>query len=284
MGHAWPASLAFLRLFRLVSDACYGRLPTERPALLLAVDPEEVAPVSSLSPCLTGAVRLETASQGSALSRKAVWLAGLAALALALLALPVVASAATCTDSRTGPAEGPWGTAADWSAEHVPTSSDVACIGSGFTVEASSGSNQAGVVQGEGSLVISGGTLEVTNSLEQSVISGLVLSASGVLAGAGTVKVSGSLLWKESSTMSGTGSTILPSGATGLMEVSNIHDVMRLSSGRAFVNEGTLTFASGTLYMLEGTALENRGTLKQNTETLLQTCQVCAKKKLKPPA
>ena len=84
-------------------------------------------------------------SQGSALSRKAVWLADL--VALVVLVLPAVASAAVCTDTWTGPAEGNWNIAEDWSLKAVPTSSDVACVGAKETVKVTEGSNQAGVVQ-----------------------------------------------------------------------------------------------------------------------------------------
>ena len=68
----------------------------------------------------------------------------------------------TCVHgSWTGPAEGSWTTAEDWSTGIVPTSTDVACIGAGKTVDVTVGTNQTGVVQGEGTLVISGGSLEV---------------------------------------------------------------------------------------------------------------------------
>jgi adhesin HecA-like repeat protein len=52
----------------------------------------------------------------------------------------------------------------------VPTSTDVACIGSGKAVKVTEGTNQTGVVQGEGTLSITGGSLEVANVLEASSI------------------------------------------------------------------------------------------------------------------
>lgn len=67
--------------------------------------------------------------------------------------VPSVASAAECTDTWVGPAEGPWTTAADWSAKHVPTKSDVACIESGSSVAIFSGSQVVGAVQGEAAFV-----------------------------------------------------------------------------------------------------------------------------------
>ncbi len=216
--------------------------------------------MSSLLSCLIEALRQQGGSQGSALSRKAVWLAGLTALALVLLVLPAVASAAVCTDTWKGPAEGLWGTAGSWSAEHVPTSSDVACIESGSTVEVASGVNQVGVVQGEGSLVIHESTLEVTNTLEASSINTLAMHFGGVLTGAAAVDVSGSLVWSGSSTMSGSGLTVLGSGATASVATSAV------LLQRTLVNEGTFTFVEGSLRMDEGAQLDNSGTFKANGE------------------
>ena len=120
----------------------------------------------------------------------------LAVLLLALALAPAGASAESlCTDNFTGASEGTWQTASNWSTGKVPTSSDVACVGSAKTVKVSSGSQVAGVLQGEGAVVISGGSLELTNTLEASSIRALVLSSGGTLTGAATVKVTGSLEW-----------------------------------------------------------------------------------------
>jgi hypothetical protein len=70
----------------------------------------------------------------------------------------------------------------DWSTGKVPASTDVACIGSGKTVKVIEGTNQTGVVQGDGTLVISGGALEVASVLERSSIKTFRL-LSGTLTG-----------------------------------------------------------------------------------------------------
>jgi RHS repeat-associated protein len=106
-------------------------------------------------------------------------------------------------------------------------------------------------------------------------VGGLAVGREGTIAGAGTLNVASTFSWKESSTMSGTGTTVLLPGAMGKMEVSGILETLNLNSGRSLVNEGTLTFASGTLWMTENTAIKNSGTFKQNTETLRQNCQIC---------
>jgi RHS repeat-associated protein len=218
--------------------------------------PEEVS-VSRIAQ-LIQAFRLKAGSQGSAMSRKAVWLAGM--MGVAVLALPATASAAACGNTWGGPAEGSWGTPANWSAGHVPTSSEVACIGSGVTVEASFANYQVGVVQGEGSLVVYAGTFEVTDALEPSVIGSLTMKYEAVLTGAATVEVLGSLSWGAASTMSGTGMTVVESGALG--SVSSSVDLV----GRTFINDGTLTYAGGSLVMSEGAQLDNSGTFDATAE------------------
>jgi RHS repeat-associated protein len=203
-----------------------------------------------------------TASQGSILSRKAVWLAGL--VVLVVLMLPAVASAAVCTDTWKGPAEGEWQVAADWSAEHVPTSSDVACIGIADVVRVTEGSNQAGIAQVEGTLVIKGGTLEVSNALEASVLSKLTVSG-GTLTGAATVDVSSELSW-TSGTMGGSGSTVLLSGATGSLALTT----SSFLATRSLVNEGTITLSTGQLWLSEEAELKNPGTFNCNSESGIQ--------------
>jgi RHS repeat-associated protein len=186
----------------------------------------------------------------------------LAALCLATLALmPASASAESlCTDTWTGPSEGEWQTASDWSASKVPSSSDVACIGSGKTVKVTGGASQAGVVQGEGALAILS-TLEVTNSLEASSIHTIVLNDGGTLTGAATVRVTGALEWPNG-TMSGSGTTVLVSGASGSKEKSGQVYLRQ----RTFINEGTFTLQEGSISIEEGAEIKNVGTFTANAE------------------
>lgn len=180
-------------------------------------------------------------------------------LLVALVVAPAGASAESiCTDTRTGPSEGEWQVASDWSTGKVPSSSDVACVGSGKTVKVTTGSDVAGVLQGEGSVTVSGGSLELTNTLEGSTIYTLRLTG-GTLTGAGTLKVSGSLSW-TSGTMSGSGSTVLSSSTTGTKEEST--EVFLAQ--RMLVNEGTFTLSKGIIKMREGAELKNTGTFIAN--------------------
>ena len=187
----------------------------------------------------------------------------LAALLVAVLVLaPGSASAEpVCTDTWTGPNEGTWQTAGNWSTGIVPTSTDVACIGTGKTVKVTEGANHTGVVQGEGALVISGGSLEVANALEASKIKALTVG--GMLTGAGTLDVSSSFIW-ASGTMSGTGSTVVMSGASGAIESGVTLE------GRSLVNEGTTTLVKSTgatITESEGAQFKNSGTFKANAES-----------------
>jgi RHS repeat-associated protein len=180
-------------------------------------------------------------------------------LLVALAVVPAGASAeSVCTDTWTRPSEGEWQVASDWSSGKVPSSSDVACVGSGATVTITGGSDVAGVLQGEGGVAVSAGSLELTNTLEGSTIRTLSLSG-GTLTGAGTLKVSVLLSW-TGGTMSGSGTTVLPSSATGSKEGSG--EVFLAQ--RMLVNEGTFTLSKGLIRMREGAEVKNTGTFVAN--------------------
>ncbi len=193
-------------------------------------------------------------------------LAMLMALLLATLTLPAVALAAECTDTWTGPAEGSWKTAADWSAGHAPTSTEVACIGSGKTVNVNEAEGTAGSLQDEGSLVISSYVLNLANSLETSSINTLTVHNSGWLIGPGTVDISGTLNLEAESTMSGSGSTVILPGATASATMVT-GAAVSLREGRKLINEGKFTLTSGRIEESETTVIENTGTFNANSET-----------------
>jgi RHS repeat-associated protein len=192
---------------------------------------------------------------------------GLGCLVALLVAILVLAPASAlaepvCTDTWTGPAEGNWTTAEDWSTGKVPTSADVACIGAGKTVNVTAGANQTGVVQGEGTLAISGGSLEVASVLEVSSIA--TLSATG-----GTLKDSGELDVTHSfvggnGKLEGTGGmTVIKSGASGSVTGSELTIIKG-----TLVNEGSLTvqYPKGAIEGREGARIVNSGTLTINGE------------------
>ena len=103
------------------------------------------------------------------------------------------------------------------------------------------------------------GTLSVAGATA-SAISDLSLTG-GTLGGAGTLDVSRSLEWTgEGGVMSGSGSTVLESSASGKIEVET---PARLQ-GRSLVNDGTLTWAAGAIFLEEGAQISNSGTFYAN--------------------
>ncbi len=192
--------------------------------------------------------------------RKIAWGVGvLLALFVVLAVVPTGASAEPlCTDTWVGPSEGEWQTASDWSTGKIPSSTDVACIEAGKTVVISEGTYQTGVLLDKGTLVVTiRGSLEIANALEASSAYTLSLTEAGTLTSAGTLDISHSLSWSAGSTMSGAGSTVLQSGASGTIANGKLKN-------RTLVNEGTLTITSGDLAEIEGAKVENKGTFNVN--------------------
>jgi RHS repeat-associated protein len=178
-----------------------------------------------------------------------------------MVLVPATASAEPfCTDTWVGPAEGTWQTAEDWSTASVPTSSSVACIGSGKTVSASEGYAYTGVVEGAGALVIDGGQLEVSNALEASSIHALTMSAGGIR-GAAAITVTGTFSGGPAAYLDGSGSLSIASGATGSVTGTQLE-----FREYRLINAGTLTVGKSAGLFLRATTLENSGTLIVNSE------------------
>jgi RHS repeat-associated protein len=180
----------------------------------------------------------------------------LAALILSLLViagLPAGASAAECTNNWIGSAEGLWKWAPNWSAGHVPTTSDVACIPAGKRPQVTELAAQAAVVQGEGGILISSSSLEITSTTVASTIATLTLKGTGALTGAGTLYITSELNWPEGSEMSGTGTTVISPGAK-----ANLSAAVSLKR-RHLINEGTFTESSGPITLYEGAEIANKG-------------------------
>jgi RHS repeat-associated protein len=182
----------------------------------------------------------------------------LGALLVALAVVPARASAEPlCTDKWTGGSSGSWQTAANWSTGKAPTSADVACIGAGVTAEVSGGTNAAGVLEDEGTLVLSSGSLELASALEESTVHAFTMTG-GWLKGAAKLAVSSSLSWTEG-TMEGSGSTVLKAPASGSVDAGSV-----TVSERRLVNEGTLTLTAGSIELGNGAVFSNNGTFNFN--------------------
>ena len=192
-----------------------------------------------------------------------------AALLIAL-ALPSLASAAECTDTWIGPAEGTWQTAENWTTGKSPTAEDVACIGSGSLPKITTGSQVAAVVQGEGGISISGGSLELTLPAAEgtSSIASLTMS-SGTVKGVGTLNVTKSLNFSGGPHLSGAGKTVLASTGTGEQTSGTLYP-----NGRKFVNEGTFTQSgSAKIEGESGGVVENLGTYYAESTNGLHSAQ-----------
>lgn len=121
--------------------------------------------------------------------------------------------------------------------------------------------NKAAIVQGEGTLKLEGGSLELTRSPGEGVsaMSSLIVSF-GSLLGIGELDITNTLTWSGSGAMLGTGKTVLLTGATGSISGGGSLET------RTFVNEGTLTIGSSYMSMAATAKFENKGTLLVNSE------------------
>ncbi len=130
------------------------------------------------------------------------------------------------------------------------------------TIDFLGGSVQAHDVQGTAAtLVLGGGTLEVTSSSTASNVSGLTVQSGGTLTGAGTLNVAGAFSW-TAGTMAGTGTTALGSASTGTVNPGNSNQVVL--EGRTLANHGTLTWSTGSISMRESAEIDNSGTFNAN--------------------
>jgi RHS repeat-associated protein len=170
------------------------------------------------------------------------------------------AVAAECTNTWVGPAEGSWKKVANWSAGHVPTSTEVACIGAGNTAKVNEASAVAAVVQGEGNVSIWGYTLELTSSTEASSINNLTMTGNATLTGAGSLNISGNLTMPAEGNMKGSGSTVILPGASATISYAGTGHFAK----RLLVNEGTFTMTGGSLSGSEGAKFINKGTFNAN--------------------
>lgn len=187
-------------------------------------------------------------------------LGALLASAVLFGALASAASAAECTDTWTGPAEGIWSTPGSWSAKHAPGATDTACLGAGTTVTVAEAA-QVAAVRSEGTIVVSGGPFEVLSTTQQSELATLKMTG-GVLQVSGTLTVSASFLWTAAA-LAGTGRTVILPGAEGTIAPSASFAYIYSDH---LVNQGTLSLPSGWLKIANGGELLNEGTFDLGSE------------------
>ncbi|MGA8353369.1 MAG: DUF6531 domain-containing protein [Solirubrobacteraceae bacterium] len=188
---------------------------------------------------------------------KAVWVAVclLGLLAVSALAASGAAAESLCTDTWTGPAEGSWATSSDWSAG-TPTSSSVACLGSGTTVW--TGSGTAAVVQDAGHLLVSS-HFEVGGLLaEPSTVANLTIEKNHEVSTTAEMVVTHELVGEGYVT--GGGSLVVGSSATA--RTVGVFDILSAT----FRNEGTVTVGQTSGIVGEHAILENAGTFIVNAD------------------
>src|SRR6476659_8184954 len=131
-----------------------------------------------------------------------------------VLAMPSVGLAAECTDTWIGPEAGEWTEVESWSAEHVPTEEDVACIPKSHRVTVSSGAQRAETLQGGGEIVITESSLVLVGVAEPSNIGTMRLKEGGEFGGTGEIFVTDKFVGLGG-LMKGEGFTKIGAEATG---------------------------------------------------------------------
>jgi RHS repeat-associated protein len=176
-------------------------------------------------------------------------------LLVGALSAPAAAQAAECTDTWI-PSSGEWQVAENWSTEHVPTSTDVACIPKEKTAQVLSGTHSVEILQGEGRLTILAGSLALLGK-EQSHIQKLHLSG-GALKGPAELLVTESLN-ADGGSMEGAGNTVIGAEASGRVDPLEEGEGpgLRLTEKRELNVKGVLEVAGlgGQLNVIEGAAL-----------------------------
>lgn len=200
-------------------------------------------------------------SKGSRV-RRFHWAFALVVSALLLACLPAAASAAECTDTYTGPWEGSWTAAVNWSAG-TPGEADVACIPAGKKVSmTAAGLNLVKGLQGEGALAVRESTFKILGTEQTWWIGALKVDYLANLTGPSTLEIRSGLEWATESTMSGNGVTLL--GPSSVNTIGNANSPFTINK-RHVVNEGTTTQVGfATLRPIEGGVFENLGTYAIN--------------------
>src|SRR5436305_3227379 len=202
--------------------------------------------------------------------------------AAAFLATPVVSSAVDpplCTSTWDGGGGTTyWGSAANWSEDRLPGSSDVACIGSGAKVDLWSGFNTVAALRSDSPLNVTGGSITVTGTAGDSSIAGtLTLGGTGMLVVDGDLAAdkivqtgdavtgrgriaSGDYSWNGGN-QGGSGTTEVTAGGPGLSLAGE--DGRSLGSTRTFrIDPGAqAVWTSGDFELTDSAHLDNAGML-----------------------
>jgi RHS repeat-associated protein len=188
----------------------------------------------------------------------------------AFLVAPLLAEAAECTNTWSGPESGKWSSAESWSAEHVPNEADVVCIPVSKTVSLDTGGQRAEQLKGSGALVISGGSLSLIGVAEFSNIGTLKIVEGGELGGTGELRVVDSFV-ADDGTLKGDAYTRVGTEATGIVVGGEAEGPpgLKVSQLHVLSVHGTLGVGGedGELRVVEGGSLAVSGSLDVNGPT-----------------
>ena len=124
---------------------------------------------------------------------------------------------------------------------------------------------QAEDIQGSEATVVlwngTGSELDLTSTSTASHLGTLRVEVGATLTGAATLDISGSLSWTGGS-MTGSGKTVVESGATGSID-PGVGNAVALTE-RELVNEGSLTSSTGSVEGRESAEIDNSGTFVAN--------------------
>lgn len=207
------------------------------------------------------------------MGRGAQFAAGLVAALCVLIvtiACPGVAVAAECTDTWIGPEAGEWTEAESWSAAHVPTEEDVACIPKSHRVTVGSGAQRAEMLQGSGELVITESSLVLVGVAEPSNIGTMRLKEGGEFGGTGEIFVTDQLVGLGG-LMKGEGFTKIGAEATGEVVGGEFggQPGLRVTQKRVLGVHGSMGVGGeeGELRVIEGALLTVDGSFKVHGST-----------------
>jgi hypothetical protein len=197
-------------------------------------------------------------TRGALFGRRGV--GAFAFLALVLTAIlfalptPLAKAGSPCGDTYTlSSGTGDWSVATNWSTGSLPTTSQIACWASNVTMTVTTGTYTVPAIQG-GALQVSGGTLTIATSSDNSSITNLSVS-SGALNGASPLAVSGAFSYTGGGLGTGSAVAITQSGG-GAFTVSG--------SSQAY-------FYSGSIQTSSNVSITNTDLISANAAQLTTT-------------
>ena len=139
-------------------------------------------------------------------------------ISVALLSVGSASATSPCTDTYQGANDGDWATGTNWSSGSAPSSTDVACIPAGDTVDIEESGDAAAYIAATnstpGSIDVTAGALTLSSTTQASSLENLTMTLgtlNGPSSGTGALAVYGTT---DISSVSGAGATTLGSSLT----------------------------------------------------------------------